>query len=94
MQYIITDWISNVCFDSNDKEFTDIDDASEYLNQCIFEYHQDCTHGDCVCDKCDPEGMNFDEWRGEYSIEEYREGIDRLMWNGQRYVFKPDYYKV
>ncbi len=39
MQYIITDWASNVCFKSDLENFTDIDSASEYLDYCLQDLH-------------------------------------------------------
>lgn len=81
----------NVCFNSNNLELTDFDEAMEVLDREIEQQVRD--------DGLEPftyegdEQEEFGDYRGEYSIEEYREGIDRLMWNGQRYVFKPDYYK-
>lgn len=35
---------------------------------------------------------DYEDERGEYFITEYNEKIDRIMWIGNRYVFKPDYY--
>ncbi len=92
MKFIIVDWMNNVCFDSQDENFQTIEDADEFLDRRIEEHlehdglkaYQE--HGDISDD--------FEEYRGEYSIEEYREGIDRLLWNGQRYVLKQDYCRV
>jgi hypothetical protein len=89
MIYLITDWMNNVCFDSENKAYDHIDDASEYLDRMVEEQLQS-------------DGINpfqatekeYNDYRGEYSIEEYDESIDRIMWTGTRYVLKKDYYKV
>jgi hypothetical protein len=68
--------------------FDHIDDISEYLDRMVEEQLQS-------------DGINpfqatekeYNDYRGEYSIEEYDEAIDRLMWTGTRYVLKKDYYK-
>lgn len=94
MQYIIIDWMSNVCFESNEKEFDDFDATREYLANCIFDNYSDCEDEYCVCEKCDPEGESFDANMGEYEVIEYNEETDRLMWTGTRYVLKQNYYGV
>lgn len=101
MQYIITDWMNNVCFDTENHAYKSFDDASEYLDRMIEE--------ELAMDGLNPYGENadiqegftrhandedFEEYRGEYEIQEYNESIDRLMWTGTRYVLKQDYYKV
>lgn len=79
MTYIITDWMNNVCFDSDSNPFETFEDGWNFIYHKMHEIH----------------GFDFDEIElEEYFVEQYREGIDRLMWNGQRYVFKKDYYKV
>jgi hypothetical protein len=80
MKFIIIDWMYNVCFYSDTKTLKTFDQAVNELDYSLMSIHG--------------EECNLEEEAQEYSIEEYREGIDRLMWNGQRYVFKPDYYKV
>ncbi len=92
MKYIIIDWMSNVCFGSHDLDLTDFEDSMEILDKEVEKQ--------MIEDGIEPytfegdEVENFGDYRGEYSIEEYRKDIDHLMWNGQRYVFKPDYYKA
>lgn len=93
MKFIIIDWMSNVSFESQDKHLDDFDACREYLYNCIFDNYSDCKDEYCVCEKCDPEGMNFDQNTGEYEVIEYDESLDRLMWSGTRYVLKKDYYK-
>lgn len=79
MIYIITDWMNNVCFDSHDLEFPTFEDGWQFLEEKIIEVY----------------GENYEnEELEEYFVQEYREGIDRLMWNGQRYVLKTNYYEA
>lgn len=91
MIYLITDWMNNVCFDSDNLNLTDFDEAMEVLDRHIeIQMREDgiepyAHEGD--------ESDQFGDYRGEYSIEEYDESIDRLMWSGTRYVLKKDYYK-
>lgn len=95
MTYLITDWMNNVCFDSDSKDFkTDID-ASDYLDECITDLIAErCANGECECLACAGDCNCFEEEREEYWIAEYREDIDRLMWVGNRYVLKSNYYEV
>jgi hypothetical protein len=92
MIYIITDWMNNVCFDSENINLSDFDEAMEVLDREIEIQMRDdgiepyTNEGD--------ESDQFGDYRGEYSIEEYDENIDRLFWTGQRYVLKKDYYKA
>ncbi len=92
MKCIIVDWMYNVCFDSDNLDLKDFDHAMEILDHEIEKQMRDdglepYTHeGD--------ETEDFGDYRGEYSIEEYDESIDRIMWTGTRYVLKKDYYKV
>jgi hypothetical protein len=89
MQYIITDWMSNVCFDSHDHEFNDFHDACEYLDRMVEqELQSDGVNPLQATEK------EYNDYRGEYSIEEYNEETDRLMWTGTRYTLRKDYYKV
>jgi hypothetical protein len=88
MIYLITDWMNNVCFDSYDKAYDHIDDASDYLDRMVEE--------ELASDGINPlqaTEKEYTDYRGEYSIEEYDESIDRIMWTGTRYVLKKDYYK-
>ena len=101
MIYLITDWMNHVCFNSDSEDFKSFDDASEYLDRMVEQ--------ELINDGLNPYGNNvdcpenftrtasdedFEEYRGEYSIEEYDESIDRIMWTGTRYVLKKDYYKA
>lgn len=99
MTYLIIDWMYRVCFDSDSEGFEDFDSACEFLDRRIEE--------ELDQDGLNPYGNGVDvpagyirnatdedysEYIGEYEIVEYHEGIDRLMWDGMRYVFKPNYY--
>ena len=100
MKFLITDWISNVCFDTENMDLPDFDTASEYLDRMVehelsqdglnpYGEFADCKEGYTA----DATDEDFEEYRGEYTIEEYREFIDRIMWTGTRYVLKQNYYK-
>lgn len=90
MKYIITDWMNNICFDSDNKDFESFEDASEYLDDCL---RSSCDYNECICESMGHECDNLEELREDYSIDEYNEETDRIMWNGTRYVFKQNYYK-
>ena len=79
MKFIVIDWMYNVCFESQDVELPSFEDGWQFLEDKLSTIY----------------GEDYEELDiQDYYVEEYREGIDRLMWNGQRYVFKPDYYKA
>ncbi len=89
MIYLITDWMNNICFDTCNKQYDHIDDISEYLDRMVEE--------ELKSDGIDPfqaTEKEYNDYRNEYSIEEYDETIDRIMWLGTRYVLKKDYYKA
>jgi hypothetical protein len=77
----------NVCFDSDSRNFDCFEYAHEYLCHCVMD--QMSSDG---IDQDDDDSLY--EYLNEYSVEEYDESIDRLMWSGTRYVLKKDYYKV
>lgn len=82
--YIITDWMSNVCFDSDSKEFTLMDDADIYLDTCLINHFADDYPSIEDC---------FDAERGEYYIVEYNSDTDKLVWTGTRYRYVENYYR-
>ncbi len=102
MKYIIVDWMYNICIDSYNLAYDHIDDASEYLDRMVEqELAEDGLYPYGYPDDELEEGFtahatdeDFEEYWGEYSIEEYNESTDRIMWTGTRYVLKKDYYKA
>jgi hypothetical protein len=80
MQFIITDWMSHVCFDSDNQDLPDIETASDYLDECLY-----AAFGD---------NADVEEERQEYSIEEYNESIDRILYRGNRLALIKNYYNV
>ncbi len=101
MKFIITDWMNNICFDTENHAYKSFDEASEYLDRMIEE--------ELAMDGLNPYGecadilegytrnateKDFQEYRDEYFIHEYNPTTERLIWVGNRYVLKQDYYKV
>lgn len=96
MIYLITDWLNNICFDSLNLAYDHIDDISEYLDQAILKESPNleaCENQECCCKALGHECSSLEEEREDYSIEEYNEEADRIMWNGTGYVLKKNYYK-
>lgn len=101
MIYLITDWMGNICHDTENMDFDHIDDISEYLDRKIEE--------ELAMDGLNPYGENaditegytrlatdedFNHYRGEYEIQEYDEAIDRTMYRGNRLVLIKNYYAI
>ncbi|HSH66703.1 MAG TPA: hypothetical protein VLB84_13140 [Bacteroidia bacterium] len=96
MKYLIIDWMNNVCFDTENENLTDFDETSEFLDEAILKESPNleaCENKECCCQALGHECDSLEVERGEYIIQEYNEETDRIMWNGQRYVLKKDYYK-
>lgn len=80
MKFIIIDWMSNVCFDSDNQDFKDFDEASDELDNRLKDIYGF--------------GCDLEAERQEYIIEEYNESNDRIMWTGNRNTLRKDYYKL
>lgn len=94
MKYIIIDWMSNVCFDSDNLDLTDFDEASEILDECLLADSpnlESCENEECICASMGHECDTLESIREDYIIEEYDPQCDRIMWTGTRHVLKKDY---
>ena len=97
MKYIIVDWMYNVCFDSDNLELKDVDEASKFLDDSLLKDSpnlESCENQECCCKALGHEYSSLEEEREEYHIEEYNPELDRIMCVGIRYVLKKDYYKA
>lgn len=95
MKYIIIDWMSNVCFGSEMKDFQTMEEASEWLDYGLrLEHGHSCANEECMCESMGNECDNLEELREDYYIEEYNEELDRIMCVGVRYVLKSNYYRA
>lgn len=95
MKFIIIDWMSNVCFGSDMKDFQTMEEASEWLDYGLrLEYGHSCENQECMCESMGYDCDSLEELRQDYYIEEYNEELDRIMCVGMRYVLKKDYYKA
>lgn len=97
MKYVITDWMSNICFDSENLELNDFDEASQLLDESLLKQSPNleaCENEECACEEAGHECSSLDEERQEYTIEEYDEDIDRIMWAGTRYILRKNYFAV
>ena len=97
MIYLITDWMNHVCFDSDNLELKDFDEASEFLDESLLKDSpnlESCENQECICASMGHECDSLEELREDYYITEYNEATDRIMWTGTRYVLKQNYYTL
>ena len=78
MKFVIIDWCSNICFDSDNVELPTFEDGWQFLeDQLSTMYGEDYEDQDL----------------SEYYVEEYNPELDRIMYRGNRLALHKDYYK-
>ena len=73
MSYLITDWMNNVCFNTNENMFKTFDDAHDFLVEQIFKL-------------TDGNEKDFDEEIGEYEVSHFCDRYNKLEYQGGRLV--------